>query len=309
MSGAPPWVDVERLPMAAAIDAVERALRGGLNPDADGPRVRKEAGDAGHFLLMDAAHGGYAGVKVTSVAAANPERGVPRIQGVYVLFDGATLTPLALMDGAAITALRTPAVSAVAARHLAAPDARRLLVFGAGPQAARHVEALRAVLPGLDRVEVVGRDPARAERFAAQHGAVVAGDVGVAAREADVICCCTSAAEPLFDGALVRDGATVIAVGSHEPHVRELDSALMARAAVVVESRATALREAGDVVQAVEEGALDPATLIGIGDLVRGRARDALAPTRPRVFKSAGMSWEDVVVAGAAWQSLGGTGG
>lgn len=308
MTGAPPWVDVDALPMAVAIEAVERALAGGLDPDADGPRVRSEAGAAGHFLLMDAAHGAYAGVKVTAVAAANPERGLPRIQGVYVLFDGATLTPIALMDGAAITALRTPAVSAVAARHLAAPDARRLLVFGSGPQAARHVEALRIMLPELERVEVAGRDPARTERFAAEHDAVVAVDVEEAVRAADVVCCCTSAAGPLFDGAFVRDDAAVIAVGSHEPHVRELDSTLMGRAAVVVESRATALREAGDVIQAVEDDALDPAGLILIGDLVRGHARDALAPTRPRVFKSAGMSWEDLVVAAAAWEAPAGTG-
>jgi ornithine cyclodeaminase len=309
VSGAPPWVDVDGLSMAAAIDAVERALAGGLDPDADGPRVRTEAGEAGHFLLMDAAHGGYAGVKVTSVAAGNPARGLPRIQGVYVLFDGDTLTPIAMMDGAAITALRTPAVSAMAARHLAAPDARRLLVFGTGPQAARHLEALRVVLPPLDRVEVAGRDRSRAARFAADHDAVVAGNVEEVVRGADVICCCTSAAEPLFDGALVRDDATVIAVGSHEPHVRELDSTLMRRSAVVVESRATALREAGDVIQAVEDDALDPAALIMVGDLVRGRARDALATTRPRVFKSAGMSWEDVVVAGAAWEKPAGASG
>ena len=302
MTAAPPFVDVARLPMAAAIEAVERALAEGLDPEADAPRSRAELA-GGHFLLMPSAHGRFAGVKVSSVAPANPARGLPRIQGVYVLWDADTLAPVALMDGAAITALRTPAVSAVAARQLASPDARRLVVFGTGPQAARHLEALRVVLPSLADVDVVGRDRARAERFATEHGGCAAADVASAVREADVVCCCTSAREPLFGGALVRDGAAVIAVGSHEPDVRELDETLMRRAVVVVESRGTALREAGDVVQAVAAGALDPGELITIDALVRGRARDALSGARPRVFKSAGMSWEDVVVAAAAWEA------
>jgi ornithine cyclodeaminase len=302
VTGAPPFVDVTTLPMSAAIDAVERALAEGLDPDADAPRGRAEAGDSGHFLLMPSAHGDYAGVKVSTVAPGNPARGLPRIQGVYVLCDGQTLAPIALMDGATITALRTPAVSAVAARHLATPDARSLLVFGTGPQAARHVEALRIVLPRLERVEVVGRDAGRAERLAASTAAAVARDVEQAVRDADVICCCTSAREALFDGALVRDQATVIAIGSHEPGAREVDEQLMGRAVVVVESQDTAMREAGDVVLAAEAGALDPDDLVTIDALARGRASSALADARPRVFKSAGMSWEDLVVASAAWE-------
>ena len=297
-----PWGDVDALPMAEAIESVERALLDGLDPAADPPRRRADVGDAGHFLLMPSGHGPRAGVKVATVAPGNAERGLPRIQGVYVLFDGETLTPVAFMDGAAITALRTPAVSAVAAKHLVTGTPRRLLVFGTGPQAARHIEALRVVLPSLEAVEVAGRDSAKAERFAAGHGAAVAGDRDAAVQAADVICCCTTAGEPLFDGALVRDGATVIAVGSHEPHVRELDAALMARAVVVVESLDTAMREAGDVVQAADEGVLQPDDLVTIDALVRGQASDPLAPGRPRVFKSAGMSWEDLVVASAAWE-------
>jgi ornithine cyclodeaminase len=285
--------------MAAAIEAIERALLNGLDPAADPARSVVDV-PAGQFLLMPASHGAVAGVKLVTIAPSNPARGLPRIQGVFVLWDAETLAPVALMDGAALTSVRTPAVSAVAARRLASASAR-LVVFGTGPQAAGHVLALREVLR-VGEVFVVGRDAERASRFAESCGAAVVGDAGEAVEAADVICCCTTAREPLFDGSLVRDGALVIAIGSHEPEARELDSTLMGRAVVVVESRETALREAGDVIQAADEGALDPDALITIDSLVRGEADDTLAASAgPRVFKSAGMSWEDVAVAGAAW--------
>jgi len=111
------------------------------------------------------------------------------------------------------------------------------------------------------------------------------------------VCCCTTAREPLFDGALVADHATVVAIGSHEPDARETDDELAARATVVVESRASALREAGDVMGAIAAGAITADALVALADLVRGDA--APDPGRPRLFKSTGMSWEDAVVAAA----------
>jgi ornithine cyclodeaminase len=157
-------------------------------------------------------------------------------------------------------------------RRLAAPGARSLLVVGRGPQGRAHAEAIPAVVPTIEQVEVVGRD-------------VDGVDVGAF----DVIACCTTAREPLFDGAAVRDDAVVVAIGSHEPDARELDAALMRRATVVVESRASALREAGDVLLAG----------LGGGD-VRTLAEDVgVDRGRPRVFKSTGMAWEDAVVASA----------
>ena len=164
-------------------------------------------------------------------------------------------------------------------RHLAVPEARRLLVFGRGPQAHAHVEALRAVRP-IERVDMVGRD----------HGPL---DELVAA--ADIVCCCTTAREPVFDGALVADHAVVVAIGSHEPGVRETDDALAARSTIVVESRASALREAGDVILAIDAGATAPAQLVALAELVRGEEQPA--PGRPRLFKSTGMAWEDAVIA------------
>jgi len=298
-----PFLDaaaVAALSQREAVDALEAALRAGLDPDADPPRQAVRTG-AGEILIMPSASRGAAGVKLVTVAPANPQRGLPRIQGVYALFDPATLAPAALVDGIALTNLRTAAVSALAVRHVAAPGARRLLVFGTGAQGWAHVGALRAVAPGLEYVDVVARDRARLDAFVArvrgEHGLDARASTPDAARDADLIVCATTAREPLFDGALVRADATVVAIGSHEPGAREVDETLAGAATVVVESRGSALREAGDVIAAIEAGALDADALVPLAALVRGEA--APAPGRPRLFKSTGMAWEDLVVAAA----------
>jgi ornithine cyclodeaminase len=286
---APVFHDAEaiarRLPHAAAVDALEAALRGGLDPEADPPRAFVPAAH-GELLVMPSAAGGELGVKLVTVG------GEPRVQGVYVLFDGATLAPAALLDGIGLTDLRTSAVSALAVRHLAAREPRRLVVFGTGPQARAHVRALRAIAP-IEHVALVGRDLGRAEALAEELGAEVTGPETVAT--ADVVCCCTTAREPLFDGGAVAEEAVVVAIGSHEPEAREVDGRLAGRATVVVESRTSALREAGDVIQAIEAGALGEDELVPLAELVRGDA--APAPGRPRFFKSTGMAWEDLVLA------------
>lgn len=267
--------DIEqRVDVSGAADALEAALKAGFDPETDPPRGAVALGE-GELLVMPSAVGGHAAVKLVSIG------GEPRIQGLCVVFDGLTLAPVGLVDGIALTNLRTPAVSALAVRRLAAPHARRLLVFGRGPQASAHVEAMRAIRP-IEHVDMVGRE---------------GGDVDELVAAADIICCCTTAREPLFDGGLVADGATVVAIGSHERDAREVDDALVRRAAVVVESRASALREAGDVIGAIDSGALEDAGLVTLAELVCNEP--PLDPGRPRLFKSTGMAWEDAVVAAA----------
>jgi ornithine cyclodeaminase/alanine dehydrogenase-like protein (mu-crystallin family) len=264
----------ERLSATAAIDALQAALLAGLDPEADPPRSAL-ALDGGELLVMPSAAAGHAVVKLVTVG------GQPRIQGVCVVFDATTLAPVALVDGIALTNARTPAVSALAVRQLAVREARRLLVFGRGPQAHAHVEAISAVRP-IEHVDMVGRDGVGVEKL-----------VGAA----DIVCCATTAREPLFDGSLVADHATVVAIGSHEPQAREVDDVLVRRATVVVESRASALREAGDVIGALATGAVREDALVTLADVVCGRA--VVDFDRPRLFKSTGMAWEDAVVASA----------
>lgn len=289
------------VPMADAVDALEAVLVSGLDPEAEPPRGVVEV-PGGQLLLMPSATASYAGVKVATVTPANADRGLPRVQGLYLLLDGVTHTPLALLDGIALTSLRTPAVSGVAIRHLAVAEAERLLVFGTGPQAWGHVEAVRAVRPGLRHVDVVARDAGRVAAFVDRCreeglGASAATPEDVA--RADVVCCCTTAREPLFDSSLLPDHATVAAVGSHEPDAREVDAALVGRATVIAESREVAGRECGDLVLAVGEGAFDMARVRTLDALVQGEVE--VDAGRPRLFKSAGMAWEDLAVAAAAY--------
>jgi ornithine cyclodeaminase/alanine dehydrogenase-like protein (mu-crystallin family) len=286
-----------------AVAALRAALAAGLDTESEPPRSSVKLG-RGEVLVMPSAAGPVAGVKLVSIVPGNPARGLPRIHGIYVLFDAETLVPRALLDGAALTALRTPAVSALGVDLVAPPGAERLVVFGTGPQAYGHVEALRAVRP-LRSVRVVGRAPTsptsgRAsglDRFV-RHFAAAGLDVAAAGPEAvagaDVVACCTTARTPLFPGELLPPHAVVVAVGSHEPDAREVDTETVRRCGALVESRAAATREAGDIMQAIAGRAIGEDDLVTFADLVRGAT-----PARPRLIKTVGMGWEDLVIAAA----------
>ncbi|TFD29651.1 ornithine cyclodeaminase family protein [Cryobacterium cryoconiti] len=299
-----PWFSADdvfaRVGFGAAVRALQAAVRGGLDPAHDFSRSILNV-DQGQLLLMPSKSAGFVGVKVATVAPGNPQLGRPRIQGLYLLMDAGTLSPVALLDGVALTTLRTPAVSAAVADLLAPAVIEHLVVFGSGPQAWGHVEAMRAIRR-IGRLTVVGRHAGRAEALVERvmaSGLPAQTGTPDAVGDAQLIVCATTARTPLFDASLVPMDSCTVAVGSHEPDARELPSALIGRAQVVVEDRQVALREGGDVLIPLREGVIDAASLVPLRDILVGTV--AVDHTRPRVFTSSGMSWQDLVVAQAVF--------
>jgi 1-piperideine-2-carboxylate/1-pyrroline-2-carboxylate reductase [NAD(P)H] len=306
-----PYIDAaqlqELLRPAIAVAALEEALRGGLDPELDSPRLFAPL-DAGEFLLMPAQSARYAGIKVATVAPGNPAKGHPKIQGTYLLLDKATLAPLAAMDGAELTLIRTPAVTVMAIKALlalrGADSAGSVVVLGTSLQADRHIEALAAVC-GIESLVVVGRRheaaQALADKYAGQGMVARAGSVDDIAG-ADTIICATSSQVPVFDGNLPSDSAVIAAIGSHGLDAREIDPVLARRADAVVEGRASALREAGDLIPARSAAEWEQRGLATLSDLMSGRFAPAVG--RPLLYTGVGMAWEDIVVAGRAFEAL-----
>lgn len=288
----------ERVTMSGAIAELQRLLRGGFDPEDDLPRTILDV-PTGQLLLMPASVDGAVGQKFATVAPGNPDRGLERIQGLYILLDGETLAPTAILDGTALTSLRTPAISASVVDLLAEPDAGDLVVFGTGPQAVRHVEALQAIRT-LRTVRIIGRNEDRA-RQAVDAARVIAPDAQILVgtpddvRTADLIVCATTASEPLFPDSDARDDATIVAIGSHEPTKAEIHPDLIGRSQVVVESRRVALSEAGDVIRAVKAGTTTADDLVTMHELFTGAVAPAI--DRPRIVKTCGMGWQDLTVA------------
>ncbi len=285
-----------RVSYERAIRAVQRDLRGAVEPADDFARTIQPVA-SGQLLLMPTQSAEFVGIKVLTVAPGNQAKGKAVINAVYLLMDAATLSPIALIDGTALTTLRTPATSAAIADFLAPTKVQHLVVFGSGPQAKGHIAAMR-VIRDIERITIIDVNREHVESLATQLRAdgieVNVGSSGDVA-DADLIVCATSSQTPLFDGRLVRDDSLTVAVGAYEPHTRELDSTIMGRSNVVVEDVATALREAGDVIIPVAEGVINPSSLITMRDVITGKT--VLDHERPRVYKSTGMSWEDLSVA------------
>lgn len=290
--------------MRDAIDALETAFAASEKPDA--PLRTRIVTGSGELLLMPATGAPGAGVKLLTVNPSNPGRGLPLIHALYALFAADTLEPLAVFDGGALTGLRTAAVSGVATRWLSRPDSRTLVLFGAGVQGRGHLEAMRTVRP-VDQVWVVSRTEERARDLTARAEEAglraEVGDPGVVA-EADLVCTCTTATDPLFDGARLKPGAHVNAVGAYRPETRELDTETVRRGRIVVETREAALAEAGDLLIPIREGAITEADILAdLFDVVRG-AEVRTGPDDVTVFKSVGVAFEDLAVAGAAYRRM-----
>ncbi|GAA1657150.1 ornithine cyclodeaminase family protein [Actinoplanes couchii] len=309
-----PFLTADRLAALATypdvVGFLERALRSGeVDPEVDSPRLFSPA-PRGEFLVMPTSGQTWSGVKLLTIAPENPARGLPKIQGVYTLFASDDLAPRVLMDAVELTLLRTPATTVTAIKHLLAagpdlgPEPIRVVVVGTGPQAERHLHCLSAVLDRPLDVAVTGRRPGAAEAFAERmsghEGLAVRAGTPDDVRDAAVVLCVTSSSTPVLDDALVAADAVVAAIGSHGAQRAELPAALVRRGDVAVEARASAMREAGNLLQARTGEEWSALPVANLSDLVNGRFERT--PGRPAIFSGVGMAWEDLVVATALYQ-------
>lgn len=263
--------------------------------------------NAGLHLSMPAYVAGNPGVltvKIVTVYRENPSRyGQPMIQGVLLLHDARTGELLSLMDAEHITAMRTGAASGVATKYLARPEARTLTLFGAGAQAAAQILAVCAVRP-IEQAYVTTRSGEKDASFAREMSARLGVDVQpaqnvrAAVEAADVICTATSSATPVLSGDWLQPGTHINAVGSYTRMMRELDADALRRSHVVVDCHAAAQAEAGDILLAIEEGALTyDHVACELGEVILGRAPGRTADDQITVFKSVGLAMQDAMTA------------
>lgn len=253
---------------------------------------------------------GHAGMKLVTVAPNNAARGLPTVHSIFMLLDSASGAPLALMDGEELTLRRTAAASALASQYLSRPDSRRLLLVGTG-SLAPYMAAAHCAARGIRDIAVWGRSADRAQRTAESLQAELPGvavrvaqDLAEEARAADILCCATTSTVPILRGEWIAPGAHVDLVGGFKPDMREADDALMARAAVFVDTRAGALAEAGDLLQPIASGALRAEAIRAeLAQLCAGAHPGRNDPAEITVFKSVGAAVEDLCAADLAWKA------
>ncbi len=247
------------------------------------------------------------GTKVVSVFGSNAAVGLPTHLATIVLLDPMTGELLSIMDGRFITEARTAAVSAVSVKHLARTESSRLAIVGSGVQARSHVEAITLVRT-FEEIRVWSRSSENRAAFAREMRPRTGANVKIASSAkdavdgADVIVLATASREPVVESQWVSSGAHICAVGACRPDQREMDTALVTRGRVFVDSRTGALAEAGDIILPIKESAIDETHVAGeLGEVILGRIAGRQSPDEVTIFKSLGMVVEDVAAAHLAY--------
>jgi alanine dehydrogenase len=295
---------VAALDFPALVEALRQMFRVGAEvPLRHHHTIPVPGGSDATLLLMPAWQAGrYLGVKVVTVFPENRGHDKPSVMGAYLLLDGRTGEPLAMMDGPALTARRTAAASALAASYLARPDCERLLMVGTGALASHLIEAHASVRP-IVNVLVWGRNPEKAAKLAhrmSRRNLKVAAttDLANAVRGAHVICCATLSERPLIEGYWLPLGVHLDLVGGFRPDMREADDDCVRRARVFVDTREGALKEAGDIIQPLKSGVLREDDIAGdLFDLTRGARAGRRYHDQITMFKSVGTAIEDLAAA------------
>jgi ornithine cyclodeaminase len=240
---------------------------------------------------------GVFGAKLVSVYPDNFAKGGPSHQGVVALFDGETGAPTAMLDAGEITAIRTAAASAAATDVLARPDAASLAILGYGEQAVRHVEAISCVR-GIERLTIWGRDPGKAQDFAARFGGEAKASVAEAVAGADIICAVTAAPEPILFSEFVADGAHINAVGSSRAGPVEIDNDLVARARFFADHEDGVRAQGAEYLNALAAGAIGEDHLLGeIGEVMAGTLAGRTSDADVTIYKSLGSIVQDLASA------------
>ena len=300
-----------RLPRRTLIDRLERAFAAEC---ATPVRQRYDLGgdSTGKSLLLMPGWraNGAIGVKLVTVFADNALRSLPAVHACYVLFDGATGAPRAILDGNELTLRRTGAASALAAKYLARADAERLLMVGTG-ELAPHVILSHAQVRSIKAVRIWGRRKDKAQEVAAALGKEhdfsidVCDDLEAGVAWADIVSCATLSQTPLLDGRWLQPGQHLDLIGAFRPNMREADDLTMTRAAIYVDTRAGAVAEAGELVQTLATGAIKPSDIKGeLGELVTGKVPGRTDPAAITLFKSVGTAIEDLAAAELAVEGL-----
>jgi ornithine cyclodeaminase len=311
--------DVDRaLTFPGLVETLRGAFRdGAVQPVRHHHGVEKPDGAASTLLLMPAwtdfnaagtSKDGHIGVKIVTVSPDNNAIGKPAVMGLYLLLDGRTGEPEALIDGQRLTQWRTACASALAASYLAREDAARLLVIGAGALSPFLAQAHAAVRP-LTKIRIWNRTSANAEKVVAALvakglPAEMASDLDAELAEADVVSSATISSEPLVKGKLLKAGAHVDLVGGFTPDMREADDEAIRRARVYVDTRAGATKEAGDIVQPLASGVLKPEAIVAdLAELARGGKRGRESAAEITLFKSVGAALEDLAAGIAVYRA------